>query len=343
MRPPAFWDHADHPLSRILAPLGHVYGSRVAARMDRTGMKAACPIICIGNFTLGGAGKTPTALAVAAMLRRIGYDPAFLTRGYGGRLAGPIAVDPSRHTSGDVGDEPLLLARCARTVLARDRPEGASLCREAGADVVVMDDGLQNPSLAKDLSLAVVDAGSGVGNGLPFPAGPLRAPLARQWRHVDGLVLIGGNGPGETVAVEAISRGLPVHRARLVPTAPMDVPGKPVLAFAGIGRPRKFFDTLEGAGATVVETRTFPDHHPYRAGDLAALVARADALGAALVTTEKDMVRLPAEFAARVTALGVGLRIENEAPLLAQLRRAVEAFSPANARVPTAASSQPRA
>ncbi|WP_019902949.1 tetraacyldisaccharide 4'-kinase [Methylobacterium sp. 77] len=343
MRPPAFWDSPTHPLSRILAPLGQLYGKRVAARMDRPGERAACPIICIGNFTLGGAGKTPTALAVATMLRGLDAEPAFLTRGYGGRLAGPIAVDPSRHISSDVGDEPLLLARCARTILARKRPDGAKLCRELGADVVVMDDGLQNPSLAKDLSLAVVDAGSGIGNGLAFPAGPLRAPLSRQWRHVSGLVIIGGDGPGEAVAAEAALRGLPVHRARLVPTAPNSVEGKPVLAFAGIGRPRKFFDTLVQAGANVVETRPFPDHHPYRASDLAGLVARADALGAVLVTTEKDMVRLPAEFAAGVTAFGVTLRIEDETRLLAQLRRVVEMLSPSRDRDRPTVSSPPPA
>ncbi|WP_027170735.1 tetraacyldisaccharide 4'-kinase [Methylobacterium sp. 10] len=343
MRPPAFWDIPGHSLGRFLAPLGHLYGSRVAARMDRAGERAACPVVCIGNFTLGGAGKTPTALAVAALLRRIGAEPAFLTRGYGGRLSGPVAVDPTRHTSLDVGDEPLLLARGARTILARDRPEGARLCRALGADVVVMDDGLQNPSLAKDLSLAVVDAGSGSGNGLAFPAGPLRAPLARQWRHVHGLVVIGEGAQGEALAVEAASRGLPVHWGRLVPTAPTAVAGKPVLAFAGIGRPQKFFETLAEAGASVIETRTFPDHHPYRAADLAGLAAWADALGAMLVTTEKDMVRLPADFAAGVTALGVTLRFDDERSLLAQLSRAGEAFSPATVPVRPDASSPPRA
>jgi tetraacyldisaccharide 4'-kinase len=311
--------------------------------MDRAGERAACPVVCIGNFTLGGAGKTPTSLAVAALLRRIGAEPAFLTRGYGGRLAGPVAVDPARHTSLDVGDEPLLLARGARTVLAHDRPAGARLCRTLGADVVVMDDGLQNPSLAKDLSLAVVDGGSGSGNGLAFPAGPLRAPLARQWRHVHGLVVIGAGAQGEALAVEAGSRGLPVHRGRLVPTAPTAVVGQPVLAFAGIGRPQKFFETLAQAGASVIETRTFPDHHPYGAADLAALAAWADALGAMLVTTEKDMVRLPADFAAGVTALGVTLRFDDEGSLLAQLSRAGAAFSPALPPARPDASSPPRA
>ncbi|MHC2003547.1 tetraacyldisaccharide 4'-kinase [Methylobacterium sp. CM6241] len=343
MRAPVFWDLPGHPLGRLLAPLGEIYGSRVAARMDRAGNKAACPVICVGNFTLGGAGKTPTALALAAMLRGIGLEPAFLTRGYGGRLTGPIAVDPSRHGSADVGDEPLLLAGSALTILARDRPAGVELCRVLGAGVVVMDDGLQNPSLAKDLSLAVVDAVSGIGNGLAFPAGPLRAPLSRQWRHVHGLVVIGDGGRGEVLTMEAASRGLPVHRAKLVPTVPAAVAGKPVLAFAGIGRPRKFFDTLVEAGATLVETRSFPDHHPYRAADVAGLAAWAQALGAMLVTTEKDIVRLPADFAAGVTALGVTLRFVDESLLLAQVSRVVEMFSPPNDRARPDASSPLRA
>ena len=321
MRPPAFWDEAPgHPAARLLAPLGRLYGRRVADRMDRPGLRAPCPVICIGNFTLGGAGKTPTALAVAAILRRIGADPAFLTRGYGGRLKGPVLVDAARHGAAEAGDEPLLLASVARTILARDRPAGARLCADLGADVVVMDDGLQNPSLAKDLALAVVDAGAGIGNGLPFPAGPLRAPLPRQWRHVGGLVLIGDGARGERVAEEAAGRGIPVHRARLVPDAPADVLGRPVLAFAGIGRPQKVFETLRAAGADIAGTRTFPDHHPYRRADLADLTARAEALGADLVTTEKDWVRLPPAFAARVTALRVTLRFADETALLAQLK-----------------------
>ncbi|MGU3542062.1 tetraacyldisaccharide 4'-kinase, partial [Methylobacterium sp. A52T] len=184
MRPPAFWAAGpDHPAARALAPVGAVYGALAARRMDRPGARAGCPVLCLGNFTLGGAGKTPAALAVAGLVAELGAAPAFLSRGYGGRLAGPVRVDPAHHAAADVGDEPLLLARLVPAIVARDRPAGAALCRSLGADVVVMDDGLQNPSLAKDLSLAVVDGPAGLGNGLPFPAGPLRAPLARQWPH----------------------------------------------------------------------------------------------------------------------------------------------------------------
>ncbi|MCK2055098.1 tetraacyldisaccharide 4'-kinase [Methylobacterium sp. 37f] len=319
MRPPAFWDaRPGHPAARLLAPLGALYGRHTAARMDRPGAAAPCPVLCIGNFTLGGAGKTPTALALATLLRDLGARPAFLTRGYGGRLAGPIRVDPTMQTVAETGDEPRLLARSAPTILSRDRPAGARLCVAEGADVIVMDDGLQNPSLAKTLSLAVVDAGAGLGNGRPFPAGPLRVPLSRQWRHVHGIVLIGDGPRGAVVAEAARARGLPVHRARLIPGA--DFAGRRVLAFAGIGRPGKFFSSLAEAGATLVGRRAFADHHPYAAADAAALTAEARRLGADLVTTEKDHVRLEAPFAARVAILPVTLAFADEAPLLAQLR-----------------------
>ncbi|MCJ2035276.1 tetraacyldisaccharide 4'-kinase [Methylobacterium sp. J-068] len=319
MRPPAFWDaEAGHPAARFLAPLGALYGRHTAARMDRPGATAPCPVLCIGNFGLGGAGKTPTALAVAALLRDLGAHPAFLTRGYGGRLSGPLRVEPGRHRAHETGDEPLLLARVAPTILARDRPAGARLCVARGADVIVMDDGLQNPSLTKNLSLAVVDAGAGLGNGRPFPAGPLRVPLARQWPHVHGLVVIGAGARGEAVAEMARRRGCPVHRARLVPGA--DLAGRRVLAFAGIGRPEKFFASLREAGAEVVATRAFADHHPYGARDTAGLADEAARRGLDLVTTAKDHVRLEPAFAACVSVLPVALRFAEEAALLAQLR-----------------------
>ncbi|NEU11979.1 tetraacyldisaccharide 4'-kinase [Methylobacterium sp. BTF04] len=322
MRPPAFWDAAPtHPVARVLRPLGALYGRHTAGRMDRAGLRAPCPVLCVGNFTLGGAGKTPTALALAGLLRDLGANPAFLTRGYGGSLAGPVVVDPDRHRAGETGDEPLLLARLAPTILARDRLAGARLCVAQGADPVVMDDGLQNPSLTKDLSLAVVDAGVGVGNGLSFPAGPLRVPLARQWRHVNGLVLIGEGAKGEDVAKEAHRRGLPIHRARLIAAAGLSK--RRVIAFAGIGRPEKFFVSLRETGAEIVDTRAFPDHHPYRASDLEDLAARAARAGADLVTTEKDHVRLPQLFAARVGVLPVTLRFNDPGPLIAQLKALV--------------------
>lgn len=320
MRPPGFWSQPPtHPLARLLAPAGRIYGARVAGRMDRPGAAPPCPVLCVGNFTLGGAGKTPVALALADLLRDLGHRPAFLSRGYGGRLPGPLAVDPARHGAAEVGDEPLLLAARATTIVSRDRPAGARLCAASGASVIVMDDGLQNPSLIKTLALAVVDAGAGVGNGLPFPAGPLRAPLSRQWPHVAGLVLVGDGAPGAAVAEAARARGLPVHRARLVPEADGAWAGRRVVAFAGIGRPQKFFETLRALGAQVVAERSFPDHHPFRESDLADLAALARREGAGLVTTAKDAVRLPPGRSAEVEVLRVVLAFADEAGIRAQL------------------------
>ncbi|WP_284246892.1 tetraacyldisaccharide 4'-kinase, partial [Methylobacterium haplocladii] len=303
--------------------VGAAYGRLTAKRMDAPGERAACPVLCIGNLTLGGAGKTPTAIRIAAMLRQAGARPAFLTRGYGGRERGPLVVEPERHGSERIGDEPLLLARVAATVVAHDRPAGARLCVAQGADVIVMDDGLQNPSLTKTLSLAAVDAGAGIGNGMTFPAGPLRVPLERQWPHVGGVVLIGEGAPGEALAREALRRDLPVYRGRLVPQAGGDLDGRAVVAFAGIGRPEKFFETVRRCGARLAATRAFPDHHRFSERELAGLAETALRLGAVLVTTEKDAVRLPAAFQGVVTVLRVELAFEDEAPLRAQLARSL--------------------
>jgi len=292
--------------------------------MERTGEQAGVPVVCIGNFTAGGAGKTPTALAVARLLIESGERPIFLTRGYGGCLAGPVRVDPTRHGAHDVGDEPLLLARTAPTIVARERPAGARLAVESGASVIVMDDGLQNSSVAKDVSIAVVDGQTGVGNGLCLPAGPLRAPLYAQWPHINIVVLIGAGG--EAVAREAAERGKRVVRARLEPDPDVAarLRGRRVLAFAGIGRPEKFFSTMEACGASIALRRAFPDHHPFAASELAALAAAAEADGLDLVTTEKDFVRIetaPAAlraYAARITPVPVRLAAEDDA-----LRRAL--------------------
>lgn len=322
MRAPGFWWHeAPTPAARLLAPVAAVYGALAARRMARAGAASPCPVVCIGNFTLGGAGKTPTALAVAALLRDLGRSPGFLSRGYGGRLPGPVRVDPARHGAGDVGDEPLLLARAGPAVVARDRVAGAEACRAAGADVVVMDDGLQNPSLAKDLALAVVDGPVGLGNGRVCPAGPLRAPAAAQWRRIHAVLVIGDGAPGERVLAEATGRGLPVLRGRLVPdpAAAAALSGRPVLAFAGIGRPQKFFATLRELGADLRGTRAFPDHHTFTAAEVEALTAEAARRDLLLVTTEKDRVRLPASMP--VATLPVVLALDAPEILADLLRR----------------------
>ncbi|PTM39052.1 tetraacyldisaccharide 4'-kinase [Bosea sp. 124] len=294
MRAPGFWWRPPGVLARLLSPLGQLYGAITLRRMRRHGVDVGVPVICVGNFVAGGAGKTPTAIALAALLTRRGETPFVLMRGYGGALAGPVEVHASHHAARAVGDEPLLMAQHARTVVARDRAAGASLARALGASVIVMDDGLQNPALAKRLRLAVVDGATGVGNGHCLPAGPLRAPLAGQLGETDAVLVIGAGAAGAAVAAAAEARGIAVMQARLEP-APQAVArlrGQAVLAVSGIGRPAKFAATLREAGARIIAERAFGDHHAYSAAEVAALVAEASALDCLVATTEKDMVKL---------------------------------------------------
>jgi tetraacyldisaccharide 4'-kinase len=330
MKAPAFWWEPPSFPADLAAPLAWVYGAIAGHRMSLKGRRAAVPVVCIGNFTLGGAGKTPTALMVAQLLARFGHHPAFLSRGYGGSLAGPVAVMPSRHLSSEVGDEPLLLAREATAIVARDRPGGASLAVQLGASVIVMDDGFQNPALEKDVSLVVVDAQTGIGNGFVFPAGPLRAPFDVQLRHAGALVLIGDGEAGDEVAARARQIGRPVFTARLAPDAAVAAAliGQRVLAYAGIGRPEKFFAMLESLGARLEHTEAFPDHHPYRPDDARRLVDTARRRGLALVTTEKDLARLAghpeiAHLAEHSVALPVRLVADERDRLAAFLMQAL--------------------
>jgi tetraacyldisaccharide 4'-kinase len=294
--------------------------------MRRSGKAAEVPVVCIGNFTVGGAGKTPTALALARILAAEAQKPFFLTRGYGGRLAGPVRVDPAAHKASDVGDEPLLLARACPTIVARNRPAGARLAARDGASVIVMDDGLQNPSLAKNLALAVVDGATGLGNGLCLPAGPLRAPLAAQWPKVDAVIVVGEGAPGAALARQAGARSKPVFRARLEPDAAIagQWRGRRVFAFAGIGQPEKFLATLQRCGAAVVRSKSFPDHHPYKPADIGAILAEAKAHDLHVVTTEKDFARIAAlsggASPGTIKVLPVRLAFDNERALRDLLR-----------------------
>lgn len=318
MRAPAFWWRRPGLLAVLLAPLGWLYGAITLRRMRRPGTDCGIPVICVGNFVAGGAGKTPTAIALAGLLVQRGETPFVLMRGYGGRLRGPVEVHPEHHAARAVGDEPLLMARHARTVIARDRVAGASLSRALGASVIVMDDGLQNPALTKRLRLAVVDGASGVGNGLCLPAGPLRAPLAEQLGEVDAVLVIGPGEAGAAVAAQATARGLPVLAARLEPEAGAvaRLSGQAVLAVSGIGRPEKFAATLREAGARIVAERAFGDHHPYTPDDVAALVAEAALYDSLVATTEKDMVKLGPLWpdAERGRLLGVPVRLVLDEP-----------------------------
>ncbi len=294
MREPAFWWRPPGLAAGLLAPVAAVYGTIAAARMARAGTDAGVPVLCVGNFTLGGAGKTPTTIMLARLLQDADERPFCLTRGYGGSTPGPKRVDPHKDGAALVGDEALLLAHIAPTVVARDRVAGAEIAKATGASVIVMDDGLQNPSLAKDFALAVVDGRRGIGNGKVFPAGPLRAPLAAQLTRTDALLVVGDGDGARDATATATARGLPVWQGRLVPDAHAigELKARKVLAFAGIGDPDKFFATAESSGIAIAQQRAFPDHHTFTAEEAAALVMQAEHDGLALLTTEKDRARM---------------------------------------------------
>ncbi len=294
MREPAFWYRPRSPKSLVLSPLGALYGALTARRMARNGVDAGIPVICVGNYHVGGAGKTPTVLALTKLLRELGETPVVLSRGYGGRLKGPVMVDRERHTAADVGDEPLMMARDVPVAVARDRLDGVALAKSQGATVILMDDGFQNPRLLKDASLIVIDSERGLGNGKVFPAGPLRAPLRAQLARTDALVMIGDGHAANDVAAEIAKRDKPELRARLKPDAASvaQLLGKRVFAFAGIGDPERFFRSLRASGIEVVRTRPFADHHVFSHNEIAALAAESQREQLTLVTTEKDLARL---------------------------------------------------
>jgi len=314
LRAPEFWHHRESSVAAWLSPLGELYDAAGRLRsLLAHPVRLERPVLCVGNLTAGGAGKTPVALALAAWLQARGLKPHFLTRGYGGMSAGPLSVDPTKHGFREVGDEALLLAARAPTWVARDRPAGAKCALANGAELVIMDDGLQNPSLAKDLSLLVVDGGYGFGNGRVMPAGPLRETLERALARVQAAVLIGSDECRLTPLLEA---RVPLLKAQLVAVESERVlAGKRVFAFAGIGRPAKFFATLEALGCQLVARRDFADHHAYGADEIMQLVEEAAALEAAPVTTEKDLVRFPPEARRMVRALRVRLAFEDPAAL----------------------------
>ncbi len=329
MREPAFWWRPAGLAAALLAPAAAIYGTVAGARMRRSGRRVGIPVVCVGNLTVGGAGKTPTALAIARLLLADGRRPFFLTRGYGGSLAGPVEV-VAAHSAAEVGDEPLLLARVAPTIVARDRVAGAALAAARGADVIVMDDGLQNPALVYDFALAVVDGRRGLGNARMIPAGPLRAPLDDQLGRAHAVLLVGEAGGAATLAMDAANkRGLPLLRARLEAdeAALATLSGKRVLAFAGIGDPDKFFMSLAAAGVEAPVALGFPDHHPYTAADAARLVETAERDKLSLLTTEKDLARMQGDAALatlreRTEALPVTLVFADPA----QIRRRLAAL-----------------
>jgi tetraacyldisaccharide 4'-kinase len=281
-------------LASALSPLGAIYGRMAERKMAGVEpYRSRLPVICIGNFTAGGGGKTPTAIAVAKVLKEAGERPSFLTRGYGGTTQGPVLVAKGQ-SAAEVGDETLLLAAHAPVVVSADRAAGARLIESTDATVIVMDDGFQNPQLAKDFSLIVVDAATGLGNGLVMPAGPLRVPLDKQMERADALLLIGDGGKTAPLAKSFEAANKPVLKARMAPRGdPRWLGVLPVIGFAGIANPKKFYATLSQNGARLTGTRSFPDHHPYSERQAMRLLRWAREWNAMLVTTEKDWVRLP--------------------------------------------------
>ena len=326
MRAPDFWFSPPRTpglLARLLAPLGWLYAAGTARRLRQPGHVPTVPVICVGNLVAGGAGKTPVTLALAERLLARGHAVYVVSRGYGGSLAGPVRVDETRHKAAEVGDEPLLLSAFAPTWVARDRAAGVRAAETAGAQVILMDDGFQNPTVKPSLSLVVVDAARGFGNGRCLPAGPLREPVAVGLARADLVLAIGGaDAQARFAGTWAPQITLPLVSAELQPLQTgMDWQGQRLLAFAGIADPNRFFTTLRDLGADLVRGEALADHAPLSETLLKRLEAEAMAAGAQLVTTEKDAARLPPHWRMRVLTLVVRLHVPDWSAIDAALGR----------------------
>ncbi len=319
MKAPAFWSHGKAgPVSALLSPLGILYGYGTLARqMFIKPWSCPVPVICVGNLIAGGTGKTPVVMDLATRLKARGVKPHMVARGYGGTEKGPLRVSTDRYDARLVGDEPLLLSRIAPTWVASDRRAACRAAMVTGPMCIIFDDGFQDPSVVKDISLVVVDGGYGFGNGHMIPAGPLREPVAQGLSRADAVIVVGDDTTG---VVDQVAGRCPVLRANLKP-APQadDLTGQVVAAFAGIGRPEKFFDTLRQIGCDLRQTKSFADHHNYTRAEMESLKANAARDGCTLVTTEKDWVRIPPEVRDGIVALAVNLVWENESEIEALL------------------------
>lgn len=324
MRAPGFWHEPAGVLSGLLSPLGALYAAGTARRL-RNGARESVgvPVICVGNINAGGTGKTPTAIALAQRLADRGVKAHAVTRGYGGEAKGPLRVDERTHCAKDVGDEALLLAAFLPTWVATDRFAGARAAVAAGADCLILDDGFQNPALAYDLSVVVIDAWRGFGNGRVIPAGPLREPIGVGLKRADMVLSIGPTAAQERFAQAWGAQITVPHLTATLDPLPTGLPlnGVPVLAFAGIGHPEKFFQTLRSLGADLRATHALVDHQPLSDALMTRLLREAAQLGAQVVTTEKDAVRLAPAFRARVMTVPVRLQVADWKPLDSALDR----------------------
>ena len=317
MQAPKFWYQKAALAAWALSPLGWIYGCTTAARVKKRGLHAQVPVICVGNLNIGGTGKTPFVSDLAQRL----LGAQIVSRGYGGRVTGPVLVDLTRHTAADVGDEPLLLAAFAPTWVAKNRAAAVEAAQASGARVILMDDGFQNATVSKDLSILVVDAKRGFGNGFCLPAGPLREPISAGLKRADLLVLIGTPLDGATF-LQRYEITITYVQANLQPLATgMTWQGARVMAFAGIGHPEKFFTSLRDVGANIIDSQALDDHQPLTESLMVRLSARAKAASAQLVTTEKDAVRLPKSWQGQVLTLPVRLQFLDEEPLSKVLQR----------------------
>lgn len=318
MRAPDFWQRGQGGINALaLAPLGWAYG--LAGKLRRTltdEWHAPIPVLCIGNVVAGGAGKTPVAIDIGQRLLARGITLNFLSRGYGGTEAGPHRVNGEIDNAANVGDEPMLLSRIAPTWIARDRVAGAQAIARNGGNVIVMDDGFQNPALAKTCSVLVVDGRYGFGNGRVTPAGPLRESVPDALARADAIVLIGPDDSDVADQVAALSPNLPLMRAKIVPGDEIEkLSGKKVSAFAAIARPEKFFQTLEDGGCKIVERHGFADHHVFTRQEITTLKERSRDAGLRLVTTEKDLTRIAPDQRDDIETLTITLHWEDEAAL----------------------------
>jgi len=323
MRAPDYWQSGPTAaIGHLLSPLGALYAIATSLRASaQPSWKAPVPVICLGNLVMGGAGKTLVGTHLARQLIKIGQNPHIIIRGYGGGLAGPTQVDADTHTHYDVGDEALLYAEITSTWAGTDRVASAKCAVDAGADVIIMDDGFQNPSLAKTMSILIFDGNYGVGNGYGFPAGPLREFLGSGIKRANGIVGIGQLPQ----SILSAARDKPVFIANTVSTPDNDdLKGKRVLAFAGIGRPQKFFDSLSAAGADIVHSVGFSDHHNYTDAEIRTLKKEAEIKSAMLVTTAKDHVRLSPEMKPTVTVFNVDIKWQNTSAFVDFITQSIE-------------------